>query len=266
MPELPEAETIKKDLQKYIIGKKIVGVEVFKPKLVKEPFLEEFKKGVIGQSPQKILRRAKVLIIQLKRGRFLIIHLRISGWLFYGEPKEKSRAVFKFSDGNALNYMDQRVLGELRLRNNYSDLKFIKNLGPELFNLSYKDFSEIVRKKKTRIKVLLMDQAVIAGIGNIYAQEVLFRARISPLRKSNTLTEPEIKLLYKNLIKVLKEAVQYGGSSIDAYRDIQGNKGGMEKRLKIYGKKGELCPECNCSISKITVGSRGTCFCPHCQK
>ena len=266
MPELPEVETIRRDLEKRVLNKKIVEVKIIKKKVIKEPNLFKFKKGLEGERVREILRKAKVLILKLRDDKFLIIHLRISGWLLYGEEDQKARVVFKFSDGKFLNYMDQRLLGELRLRKDFKDLKFIKELGPEPFEFKEEEFKKIVSSKKTKIKVLLMDQTLISGIGNIYAQEALFRARISPLRESSSLSSQEISLLFKSILEVLKEAIKYRGSSVDAYRDTRGREGGMEQRLKVYGRQGKPCFVCKTPIKKITLGGRGTCFCPKCQK
>jgi len=266
MPELPEVETIRRDLEKKILNKKIVEVKVIKKKVIKEPDLSEFKKGLEGEKVKEILRKAKVLIFKLRDDKFLIIHLRISGWLLYGEEDPKARVVFKFSDGKFLNYMDPRLLGELRLRKDFKDLKFIRELGPEPFELKEEDFKKIVSSKKTKIKVLLMDQTLISGIGNVYAQEALFRAKISPLRESNSLSSEEISFLFKSILEILKEAIKYRGSSVDTYRDIGGREGGMGQRLKVYGREGKPCFVCKTPIKKITLGGRGTCFCPKCQK
>jgi len=266
VPELPEVETIKRELEKKILGKEIVNIKVNREKVIKEPGAEAFRKGIIGETVKRIIRRGKALIIELRGDKFLIIHLRITGWLLYGGEDEKARIVFGFSDGNFLNYMDQRLLGELKLREAYCDLKFIKELGPEALEISLSEFKEILKSRKTKIKVLLMDQHLISGIGNIYAQEALFLASIDPRRLANSLKGSEISLLHEKMVSVLKEAIKHKGSSVDSYRGIEGARGGMEKRLKVYGRKNESCLRCNTSIKKIALGGRGTCFCPHCQK
>lgn len=266
MPELPEVETIRRDLSRKLTGKKIVGLRVVKRKLVKEPSVINFEKGLIGEKIREVGRRAKALIIKLREDRFLIVHLRISGWLLYGEQDPRARVVFYLSDGKVLNYMDPRVLGELRLRKSYADLKFIKTLGPEALDISFGEFKEILVSRKTRIKVLLLDQTLIAGLGNIYAQEALFLSKIDPRRPANSLNKNEIKRLYQAIVSLLKEAIKYRGSSVDTYRDLGGDRGGMEERLKVYGRKGKTCYNCKKPLEKISLGGRGTCFCPHCQR
>ena len=266
MPELPEVETIKRELVVKITNKKIVNFKTTKPKLIKEPSVNEFKKGLIGQKVKQVIRKAKLLIIKLKEDKFLVIHLRIAGWLLYGEEDPRARAVFYLSDGKVLNYMDSRVLGELRLCQDYKDLNFIKKLGPEALDISLSKFRETLVSKKTKIKVLLLDQTLISGLGNIYVQEALFLAKIDPRRAADSLSEKEIKLLHQKIVSILKEAIEQKGSSVNTYRGLGGNRGGMEKRLKVYGRKGESCYFCKKPLTKMFLGGRGTCFCSHCQK
>ena len=265
MPELPEVETIRRELTAKITNKKIVGLTINKPKVIKEPDPGKFKKEIVGQTVKAVIRRAKLLIIEFKSGKFLVVHLRISGWLLYGKGEPRARVIFKLSNGKCLNYMDQRLLGELRLRKSYQDLKFIKTLGPEPSMMSLAEFMASLKKKKTKIKALLLDQTIIAGIGNIYAQEALFMAGIDPRRPANSLTDQELKVLHSKIRAVLNTAIKYKGSSVDSYRDLSGDKGGMEKRLKVYGRKEKPCPKCKKPLKKIALAGRGTCFCPHCQ-
>lgn len=266
MPELPEVETIRSQLVKRIRGKKIVEVIVKKKGIIKFLSPLEFRKSLIGEVVSDILRKAKVLIIKLREDKFLIIHLRISGWLLYGKEEEKARIIFKFSDGSCLNYMDKRLLGQLYLSQDYKELKFIRELGPEPFEITFPEFKELLKSKKTKIKVLLMDQTLISGIGNIYAQEALFLAQIDPRRPANSLSNKEIEVLYSKIISVLKEAIKHKGSSVDAYRDLEGKRGGMEERLKVYGRENQPCFICKRPLKKITLGGRGTCFCSYCQR
>ena len=266
MPELPVVETIRRELARKIINKKIINFKISKPRLIKDLFAAKFKKGVIGEKVKAVNRQAKLLLIKLKEDKFLVIHLRISGWLLYGQEDPRARAVFYLSDGKVLNYMDPRVLGELRLVKDYRDLRFVKNLGPEALDVSLTKFRKIVKARKTKIKVLLLDQTLISGLGNIYAQEALFLAKIDPRRPSDSLSDKETKWLHKKVISVLKEAIRYKGSSVDTYRDLGGDRGGMEKRLKVYGRKDKTCYVCKRLLKKISLGGRGTCFCPHCQQ
>jgi len=266
VPELPEVETVKRELEGKVLHKKITNIEVIAEGVLKEPSSRQFKKEIIGQSIEEIVRKGKLLIFKLNNGKFLIVHLRIAGWLLYGKTDQKARVVFEFSDGKALNYMDQRLLGEIRLIDDYKDLNFIKKLGPEPFDFGLSEFKDVLKRKKTKIKAALLDQHLIAGLGNIYVQEALFLAKINPERRCCDLEETEVELLLKKTISVLKEAIKHKGSSIDIYRVTDGEKGGMEKRLKVYGRQKEPCFVCGQPIKKIFLAGRGTCFCAHCQK
>jgi formamidopyrimidine-DNA glycosylase len=266
MPELPEVETIKRDLTKKIVGKKIIEVKLIKPAVIKEPSPKEFAKLLIGETVKEIIRRAKVLIIKLRDDRFLIIHLRISGWLFFGKEHPKARIIFKFNDKNCLNYMDGRLLGQLRLRKSFEDLKFIQELAKEPFDISGQEFAKMLKAKKTKIKPLLLDQTFVAGIGNIYAQEALFISGIDPSRKADSLSEKEAIRLRKAIVDVLNQGIKHRGSSVDIYRDTSGRTGGMEKLLKVYGRENQPCVICKKPISKIAISGRGTCYCLNCQK
>jgi len=266
MPELPEVVTIKKDLEENILVKKITGLEINRPEVIKEPAPAKFKKEIVGKRIKKIVRKGKLLSLKLNRNKFLIIHLRINGWLKYGGKEEKARLAFKLSNGKFLNYMDSRLLGHLRLRREYKNLNFVKRLGPEIFDLTANQFKKMAKEKKGNIKALIMNQNFLAGLGNIYAQESLFLAKIDPRRKANTLKDKEINKLYHKLKDVLNQAIKYKGSSVDAYRKLDGKSGGMEKKLRVYGKKGKPCPICKEPLKKTIIAGRGTCFCPRCQK
>jgi formamidopyrimidine-DNA glycosylase len=186
MPELPEVETIKRDLEKVILGKKIIEVRVQNPAVIREPSVKEFKKGLEGVSFKAVLRKAKLLIIALSNGKFLAIHLKMTGQLVYPGDGKKSRVSFHFSDGKSLDFNDQRLFAELRLLDDWRSLKFIQGLGPEPFALTLEQFKRMLSLKKTKIKPLLMDQAFISGIGNLYAAECLFRAGIHPARPAQS--------------------------------------------------------------------------------
>lgn len=265
MPELPEVETVKRELEKTVLNRRIIKVIVNNAKVIRQPEVSEFCKELTGAAIKKIFRKGKVLIFELSNKKFLIIHFRMSGWFSYGLREEKARVVFQLSKDSYLNYMNQRLLGELRLINNWQDSKFIQSLGPEPLNLSLGQFKQIIQHKKKSIKPLLMEQNLIAGVGNIYAQEALFLSGIHPQRAANSLSDLELKLLHRKLITVLKEGIKYRGSSINSYRNTAGDKGGMEQRLKVYGKKGMSCLACGGKIKKIIISGRGTCFCDVCQ-
>ncbi len=266
MPELPEVETIKKDLEKVILGKKIVRVIVNRDAVIREPSAAKFKQGLEGQTIKNILRRAKVLILELSGGKSLVIHLKMTGQLVYPGGGDKSRVAFELSDGKTLDFNDQRLFAELRLLDDWRSLKFIRELGPEPFEISAARFKEMLSAKKTRIKPLLLDQTFIAGIGNLYAAECLFRAKIDPLRPASSLSGPEIRLLLAQIKQVLEEAIKAGGSSIDDYVRVSGRKGDFVRHHRVYGRQNRPCFVCNTPIKRSVVGGRGTFFCPQCQR
>ena len=266
MPELPEVETLKRELEKAVLGKKITEVCVHHALVIREPSVDQFKKGLTGAKITKILRKAKVLILELSNGKSLVIHLKMTGQLIYPGTGEKSRVSFHLSDGKTLDFNDQRLFAEVRLLDNWSNLKFIQGLGPEPFAISAQRFKGMLSEKKTKIKPLLMDQTFIAGIGNLYAAEALFRANINPMRPANSLTDKEKESLFKGIQATLNEAIQHKGSSVDDYVQLSGEPGGYVKYHKVYGRQGKPCVVCKMPIKRITVGGRGTYFCPKCQR
>lgn len=266
MPELPEVETIKRDLEKIIIGKRITEVCVHNPMVIREPSLSKFKKGIEGATIKNILRRAKVLILELSNKKALTVHLKMTGQLVYPGTAKQSRVSFHLSNGKILDFNDQRLFGELRLLDDWRDLKFIRLLGPEPADLNFQQFQEKLSNKKTKVKSLLMDQAFISGIGNIYAAEILFQAKINPERSVAKLTEEEKYLLFKAINDILNKAVRLGGSSVDDYIRPSGERGQYAKCHKVYGRQGQPCLNCKTIIKRIAQGGRGTFFCPQCQR
>ncbi|MFA5116423.1 MAG: DNA-formamidopyrimidine glycosylase [Candidatus Omnitrophota bacterium] len=266
MPELPEVETIKRDLEKAILGKKIIEVRAQNPAVIRQIRVDKFKKGLEGASFKSVFRKAKVLILGLSNGKFLVIHLKMTGQLVFPGDGKKSRVSFYLSDGKILDFNDQRLFGELRLLDDWRSLKFIRGLGPEPFDLTLQQFNDMLGKKKTRIKPLLMDQAFISGIGNIYAAECLFRARIRPERPAQSLSDKEKNLLFSRIGEVLHEAIRCGGSSVDDYVRVSGKRGGYAAHHQVYGRQNEPCRICKTAIKRTILGGRGTFFCPKCQK
>ena len=266
MPELPEVETIKRELEQVILGKKITEVCVHHPTVIREPSPDKFKKGLTGAVIKNILRRAKVLVLELSNGKFLVIHLKMTGQLVYPGNGKKSRVSFRLSDGKILDFNDQRLFGELRLLDDWRSLPFIQGLGPEPFDLGADEFKRMLGAKKTKIKPLLMDQTFISGIGNLYAAEALFRAKIHPERASSSLSEKEKEGLFKAIRDVLNEAIKSGGSSVDDYVRVSGAPGDYARHHKVYGREGEPCVICKTPVKRIALGGRGTYFCPRCQK
>ena len=267
MPELPEVETIRRGLEKRILAKKINRVEINTDRMVKKPSLKRFKENVEGKIFTQVIRRGKYLILVLSSGKKIVIHLRMTGQLIYGRKDTKNRVSFLLSNGKYLNLNDKRHLGEIRLVENWEKVPGIAKMGMEPLEDSFtlKVFGEMLNKKKARIKPLLMNQEFLAGVGNIYAQEALFKARIHPERHAHRLKRDEVKALFSEIKKVLRKAIDYKGSSFSSYVDAQGRRGSFHSRLQVYGRGGESCVKCKTPLKFIKLAGRGTSFCPKCQ-
>lgn len=278
MPELPEVETIRSQLQGLIVGEKIKDVKVNLPKMVKLP-LEKFRKIVIGSTVKDVQRRAKILIFRLSNGWSLLMHLKLSGRLIFRKVNEKlgpedekwNHLVYYFSDGSRLFHNDLRQFGYVKAVKTNELAEFFKKekLGPEPLEKDFTlgGFGAILKKKpKAKIKQFLMDPQNIGGIGNIYSDEILFFAKIHPLRKAGDLKPSEIKEIFKGIKKILKKAVNSKGSSIGDYLDARGKEGAFVPKLKVYGKEGKICKKCGSIIERLKIGGRSAHFCPKCQK
>ena len=206
------------------------------------------------------------MILELSNGSALTIHLKMTGQLVYPGGFKNSRVAFYLSGGKILDFNDQRLFGELRLVDDWGKLKFIQRLGPEPFDLTCSDFKDMLSKKKTKIKPLLMDQSFISGVGNLYAAEILFWAKIDPRRSAQSLSEEEKEALYKETKEVLRSAITHGGSSVDDYVRLSGEPGNYRKFHRVYGREAKPCFVCKGLIERIAQGGRGTYFCPKCQR
>ncbi|MCM3588623.1 DNA-formamidopyrimidine glycosylase [Mesobacillus maritimus] len=274
MPELPEVETVRKTLEALVLGKKIEKVTIYWPKMVKHPVeVEQFLDALIGQSILEISRRGKFLIFYTNDFA-LISHLRMEGkyGVFPGDtPVENhTHAIFQFTDGTELRYKDVRKFGTYHLYKKGSEWNEppLIGLGPEPFSEEFtlEALKQKLSKTSRKIKPALLDQKVLVGLGNIYVDEALFRAGIHPERIASTLSDEELKLLHKEIIQTLKEAVEKGGSTIRSYINSQGQIGLFQLELNVYGRNGEACKKCGSEIEKMVVGGRGTHICPVCQK
>lgn len=274
MPELPEVETIRSQLEREVKGKKIIDVEIKVPKLVKAPLLT-FKKAIIGSSITAIKRRAKLLLVSLSNGYSLMIHLKLTGQLIIKQAKDQperyTHIIFYFFDSSKLFFNDLRKFGYIKLvepddlDNELAKEKF----GPEPLEKSFtlEKFTELLADKKiTKIKPLLMDQTFIAGLGNVYAAEVCFYAGVRPTKPAGLLKPDEIRRLYEGIKKILPKSIEKRGSSIDTYVDIHGRQGGFVPYLQVYGRKGQSCIKCKGKVQMVSLAGRGTYFCPKCQK
>ena len=272
MPELPEVETVRRGLEQLVVGKTIASVTCCYPKMIVTG-LEEFETRLPGQTIIAMRRRGKYLIFQLT-DNVLVSHLRMEGKYFYyadAVPERKHAHVFfEFTDGGTLVYEDVRKFGTMELLQE-SDLPAYfasKKLGPEPREADFAlaDFAQALSKSKKPIKSHLLDQTLVAGLGNIYVDEVLWRAQVHPARPSSGLTAQEVKAVHDFTIQVLAQAVEKGGSTIRSYSNAFGEDGTMQDYHMVYGKTGQPCPRCGTPIEKIQLGGRGSHFCPHCQK
>lgn len=273
MPELPEVETVRRTLEELVIGKEIRDVSVFWPKIIKAPEqVEQFQDALQGQTIHEIHRRGKFLIFQLD-DYAMVSHLRMEGK--YGvyasvEPYDKhTHVIFSFTDGTELRYRDVRKFGTMHLFAKGEEMNQLPlaHLGPEPLSREFTidDLTAKLRKTNRKIKMVLLDQTVVVGIGNIYVDESLFRAGIHPERIASSLSKEEIARLHREIIATLSEAVNKGGSTIRSYINSQGQMGMFQLDLFVYDRKGEACKRCNTTLEKLKVGGRGTHICPTCQ-
>ena len=272
MPELPEVETVRRGLETLILGKKISSIEIRYPKMIKTD-LDEFQKEVPGQIVELMGRRGKYLLFYLT-DKVLISHLRMEGKYFYYPdqvPERKHAHVFfQFEDGGTLVYEDVRKFGTMELlAPQFLDAYFVsKKLGPEPRedDFDLQTFQAALSKSKKPIKSHLLDQTLVAGLGNIYVDEVLWRAQVHPARPSQSLTVEEVTAIHDQTIAVLGQAVEKGGSTIRTYTNAFGDDGTMQDFHQVYDKAGQECSHCRTVIEKIQLGGRGTHFCPQCQR
>ena len=305
MPELPEVETIKKDLRNIIRGRRIKKVEVKLAKAIKNTSGKRFIQKLKADTFKSLSRKGKYLIFSLKSGKSIVIHLGMTGRLIHSKTIEKisdynkkfSRVIFTLNKKEILRFVNMRGFGGIYLIPEGELEKFsrLTNLGPEPLSKEFtpQAFKDLLKKHKARIKPLLLNQQFLAGLGNIYSLESLYRARISPLRSANTLTEKETKRLHNAIQKVLIGAIASHGTSIDAYVDAKGRKGSYQFKLKVYRREGKRCFRCGgrrkrpslreelcyssaslldrareraVVIKRIKQNNRSTYFCPICQK
>ncbi|GAA3401555.1 DNA-formamidopyrimidine glycosylase [Paenibacillus hodogayensis] len=273
MPELPEVETVRRTLEKLVAGKTIERVRVLLPRIIQKPDDRELFCAMLeGRTIVAVERRGKFLRLLLD-GLVLVSHLRMEGrYGVYGADEELEKhthVVFRFTDGQELRYKDVRQFGTMHLFGPGEDLTLppLNKLGLEPLgdDFSAAKLVKVLAGKTTKIKPLLLNQAYIAGLGNIYVDEALFLAGIHPERTADTLTKRELEALHAAIVRTLQEAVDAGGSSIKSYVNGQGEMGMFQQQLAAYGRKGEPCQRCGKPIVKTVVGGRGTHFCPDCQ-
>jgi formamidopyrimidine-DNA glycosylase len=291
MPELPEVETIRRDLLLNILNKKIINITINDAKVVLGK-KDVWKKNLVNNSFVDILRIGKLLAFKLSNNKYVLLHLRMTGQLIYqaqdkliagghsfstkttkkargGElPNKFTRLIIEFLDHSQLYFNDIRRFAYTKIVSEQQWLDERKRFGlePGSSNFNFNDFFRAISERRSVIKAVLLNQAIISGLGNIYVDESLFLSRIHPQRLANTLSKKELKLLFVTIEKLIQRALKYRGTTFSDYVDAKGVKGNFSNRLKVYGREGEKCLVCEGKIDKIRVAGRGTHFCANCQK
>jgi len=289
MPELPEVETTVRQLRLRVVGQVFAGVWSDWKKIIKKPkSFDQFQKEIKGRKIQRVRRRAKNILFDLSGGKTLLVHQKMTGHLLIGKWKKKDgkwqppkgplqdkynsyiHLLFTFKNGLMMALSDLRKFAKVELWNSkeLENSKDMKNLGPEPLekDFTFTKFKKILEGQKKNIKQALMDPSVIAGIGNIYSDEILWQAKVHPLKKVPDLSEKDLKEIFKAIKKVLLLAIKLKGESFSDYRVPTGEKGGFDDERKVYQKEGENCSRCGTAIKRIKVGGRSAHFCPKCQK
>jgi formamidopyrimidine-DNA glycosylase len=291
MPELPEVETVRRDLARVLRGKKITRVIVSLPKVVRlaggtrARSAAGFIRRLSGFKVSGVRRRGKLLIFDFAdTGAHLLVHLKMTGQLIYrdgrrtiagghgwpliGElPGRYTHAVITFSDSSQLFFNDLRQFGFLQLVDDGQLQRVLALFGPEPLPASFlpAQLGRALRGRRTSLKNVLLNQTLIAGLGNIYVDEACFRARLRPTRRADRVTGPETQRLYRAIRQVLREAIRARGTTFGSFRDGLGGEGNFVRHLKVYGRAGEPCRRCRTTLRRVTVGGRGTVYCPACQ-
>lgn len=270
MPELPEVETVVRTLELLIHDRRIEHVEVRVPKMIQMEEAE-FCRRLTGQHFRRFSRRGKYLIFQMD-DLYFIAHMRMEGKFYVQPPQEPLskhvHVILDLDDGMQLRYHDTRKFGTMELLELDGDLEHFHDLGPEPFSDQFNpDYCRaFLKKRRLPIKQCLLDQHFVAGVGNIYANEICFALRIDPRKRSDQLTRAQLEALPEVTRQILSLAIEAGGSSIRSYTSSLGVTGRFQLQIQVHGREGEACPLCGGEIKKITVAQRGTYYCPHCQK
>ena len=272
MPELPEVETVMRGLSPLLIDRVISVVELRAPSL-RSPLPKTIAKRLQGQRFISLRRRAKYILADLSGGDTLLIHLGMTGGFFIRNKNQletHDHMVFHLDNGQVIAYHDPRRFGQIEIIPAGTTHKAIASLGPEPLNPDFTPniLAAAITNKKTHIKAALLDQSIVAGIGNIYASEALFHACIHPERQAGTLKKPEISKLTQSIKDVLMASIKAGGSTLRDYRTPNGELGFFQDQFAVYGREGEKCPDCNCrnGINRITQNGRSTFFCSKKQR
>jgi len=289
MPELPEVETIVRDLRKEVLHRTFIDIWTDSRNMIKKETFESLKKKLIGKEIIGVRRRAKNILIDLSDNYVILIHQKIAGHLLFGKWKlEKDRwisekdgsllsdpinnyihVVFVLDNKTQLALSDARKFAKVELwkKDELETSEDFLKLGPEPLDeeFVFSEFKKLFEKKKGKIKQVLMDQNFISGIGNIYASEILFKSKIHPEEEIKNLEDKDLKEIYDATRDILTKAIELRGDSFSDFRTLYGEKGGAQDMNKVYQKDGQSCPRCKGVIKRITQGGRGTFFCPQCQ-
>lgn len=270
MPELPEVEVIARGLDATLKGRTIVSAEVPGLTRLSEP-AETLVPKAVGRTIVRAYRRAKVLLVELDDASHLVFHLKMTGRVVHGGqrgPEKHDRILFTLDDGSLLSFADMRKFGYVRsfTPDELAQWDFLKRVGPEPLETTPEALAERVKGRKTAIKGLLLNQSVVAGVGNIYADESLFRAGIHPETKAHRIGQGRVVKLFTELQAVLRLAIGENGSSISDYVNAAGDAGAFQNSFNVYGKKGHKCTQCGESLKAVKVAGRTSTFCPKCQR
>ena len=267
MPELPEVETIRAQLAPRLEGRTLARVEILDPRLTRPYDLFEVAEELEGDRVVSVERRGKYLLVRLESGLGLLVHLRMTGG-FHWQPVTHERAILELDDGSRLVYRDVRRFGTWLVLEGVEVERYLtaKN-GPEPLGTRFTAgwLAKQLARRRASLKAVLLDQRVVAGLGNIYADEALWRARLSPLRPANDLDNREVARLVRAIRAALRTGIDRQGSTLRDYAAPNGASGSMQEEFRVYGRDGEPCPRCRATITKTRVGGRGTWFCPRCQ-
>lgn len=285
MPELPEVETIRRDLENQLLNKKITDIDIMHKKTVRNsPAF--FTRNLKGRHIRAVQRVGKLVIFEISNNSYLLVHLKMTGQLIYKKgstvvagghsdedidfnlPNRHTRVHITFKDGSSLFFNDMRIFGYMKIVNE-KDKEIERGkfgIEPLTDNFVFNGFERIFKNRKTNLKAILLNQKLIAGLGNIYVDEVCFDCGVRPNRLVNTLSVTEIKSLFKSIEKILRKAIENRGTTFNNYVDASGNKGNFVKYLRVYGRGGEDCTRCKNVLTKIKLAGRGTVFCEMCQK
>lgn len=274
MPELPEVETIAADLRPHLLGRTIVSCELRFPGIVRHPEPETFADLIAGHRIESVKRRGKYILIGLQEERLLVVHLGMTGQLRLVSADtpipNHTHAIFVLDDGRQLRYRDARRFGRLLLGTEVGlrDARAMPKLGPEPIDPGFtpEALYHALRRRKAPLKAVLLDQKALAGVGNIYADESLHKARLRPDRLAGRISRQSARRLHESLRESLETAIRNRGSSVDTYRDAWGEIGGQQEQLLVYGRAGEPCFTCGRPLSSVRIAGRTTVFCRHCQR